>query len=345
MSTLYGAPGSAAHAEGSQTIAGGDASHAEGSQTSAFGLGSHSEGYQTTAQGDSSHAEGDNSSSDGENSHAEGQSTSASANAAHAEGSYTIASQQSAHSEGNYTTASGSNSHAEGYGSRSTNDSAHSEGNYTTASGQFSHTEGTYTTASANAAHAEGRYSDASGEHSHAEGDSTIAQNAHSHAAGSFNVGTELDTIHETGIGTNDYDRRNAFEIYNDGRIIAPELDTSLINSSKSLITKEYLNMALGSSSLPSSSKSNILYNNGSEWVSTTSRGANVGDTIAWDGNEWVIGAPQSPDTFKVVDTLPAASTELFEKIRYSIEDSAMFVCVANVTNPTSDSDCFWLQR
>jgi hypothetical protein len=58
-----------------------------------------------------------------------------------------------------------------------------------------------------------------------------------------FNVGTSSDTIHETGIGTGWDDRKNAFEIYIDGKVVAPELTTTLINDSNTpgrvLITKE----------------------------------------------------------------------------------------------------------
>lgn len=100
---------------------------------------------------------------------------------------------------------------------------------------------GYYATASGDNSHVEGVYSTASGYASHAEGYYTAAQNDYMHAAGIFNVGTATDTIHETGIGTSIADKKNAFEIYTDGRIKAPELTTSLINDTSSLTTKEYV--------------------------------------------------------------------------------------------------------
>jgi len=58
-----------------------------------------------------------------------------------------------------------------------------------------------------------------------------------------YNVGTANDTIHETGIGVDDANRKNAFEIYTDGRVVAPELTTAIIGSSsnKTLVTREYI--------------------------------------------------------------------------------------------------------
>jgi predicted small secreted protein len=98
-----------------------------------------------------------------------------------------------------------------------------------------------YTSTSGFAAHAEGEHTSVLKRAGHAEGFYTIAQNDYMHAAGKYNIGTAIDTIHETGIGTSDADRKNAFEIYTDGRIIAPELTTALINTDKSLVTKEYV--------------------------------------------------------------------------------------------------------
>lgn len=169
----------------------------------------------------------------GKASFAEGNKTLASGVASHAEGYNTIASgDYGAHAEGCATTASGENSHAEGY--------------KTTASGKNSHVEGYKATASGYAAHAEGFESKAYGWYSHAEGYETIAQNTNMHAAGRYNVGTAKDTIHEIGIGASVTDRKNAFEIYTDGRLKAPELTTVLISDPRSLVTKEYVDVTIG---------------------------------------------------------------------------------------------------
>lgn len=76
--------------------------------------------------------------------------------------------------------------------------------------------------------------------YSHAEGHGTIARNEAQHVQGKYNIPT-LDTIHETGIGTDDTNRANAFEIYTDGRVHAPELTQALITDTRSLVTKEYV--------------------------------------------------------------------------------------------------------
>ena len=97
--------------------------------------------------------------------------------------------------------------------------------------------------------HAEGSGTTASGYTAHTEGHGTIAKNDYMHAEGLYNVGTSADTIHETGIGTRDTDRKNAFEIYTDGKVRAPELTTALIDNPRSLTTKEYVDAQGGGGS------------------------------------------------------------------------------------------------
>ena len=46
-----------------------------------------------------------------------------------------------------------------------------------------------------------------------------------------------------------------------------------------------------------------------------------------------------------VVQSLPAPTLDNYETAVYVIDDTTEYVCVSNVLNPTSDSDCFWLQR
>ncbi len=122
----------------------------------------------------------------------------------------------------------------------------------------FSNSLASSTTAGATgtSSFAEGVGVQASGLGSHAEGDHTVAPNDYMHAAGKFNIGTSTDTIHETGIGIDDANRKNAFEIYTDGKIYAPELTTTLINdagtSNKVLITKEWVSDTLADYQLTS---------------------------------------------------------------------------------------------
>lgn len=110
------------------------------------------------------------------------------------------------------------------------------------ATGTYSYAEGFETEASGQYSHAEGIYTVANNSYGHAEGVYTIAKNTGSHAAGLYNIGTSTETIHETGIGINDTTRKNAFEIYDNGTLTAPESTIALIDSRgiKTLITKEY---------------------------------------------------------------------------------------------------------
>ena len=106
-------------------------------------------------------------------------------------------------------------------------DFSHAEGYYATASGEGSHAEGQGTTARGTCAHAEGNYSNASGNYSHAEGNSTITKNQSEHASGQFNVSSSVSTIFgdagntlfSVGNGTSSNNRKNAFEIRQNGDI------------------------------------------------------------------------------------------------------------------------------
>ena len=191
-------------------------------------------------------------SASGKESFAQGYNTTASGRYSHAEGGDSIASGRASHAEGYNTTASGVNSHTEGYS--------------TTASGINSHAEGYSTTASGEASHAEGYYTNASASNSHAEGKHTIAVNDNGHVAGKYNVGISRDTIHETGIGTGTGDRKNAFEIYTDGTLTAPEATSTEIQArgNQALVTIDYLLSAEFGSALPTTDPGVVgkLWNN-----------------------------------------------------------------------------------
>ena len=147
-----------------------------------------------------------------------------------------------AFAEGMNAVASGDYSHTEGRINVASAHAAHAEGWSTEATGGQSHAEGHLTKATSINSHAEGMETESSGFASHSEGWGTIAQNDVSHAAGKYNIGTSPDTIHETGIGEYN-DRKNAFEIYIDGTLTAPESTIDLINARgpKTLVTKEYV--------------------------------------------------------------------------------------------------------
>ncbi len=180
----------------------------------------------------------------------------------------TSASTYYAIAEGAATSANGEGSHAEGRGSR--------------AQGHASHAEGQQSVAGGYASHAEGLFTQANGSGSHSEGTGTIAQNNYQFAGGMYNVGTANDTIMEVGIGTGTSNRMNAFEIYTDGSILAPEFSIAEINArgNTSLTTKEYVDNAIATNA-------NNIYNNDgtiSEDRSIAGTGAHTVDFNMTDG-------------------------------------------------------------
>jgi hypothetical protein len=86
----------------------------------------------------------------------------------------------------------------------------------------------------------------ATGDHSVSFGKETIARNTGSFVVGQYNEGTKINTVVEVGIGVETSggpDRKNALEIFRDGRVDVPELSITMIEggNGRSLITKEYL--------------------------------------------------------------------------------------------------------
>lgn len=160
----------------------------------------------------------------GDGAHSEGVNTKATQRGSHAEGRDTYAAGQYSHAEGRETEAFYA-SHAEGRGSKATGDISHAEGLGTYAIGDHTHAEGQNTHAVGLNAHAEGLRGWANGQHSHAEGVDTVTSNTAEHAEGKFNKSNKADgsfgsagnTLHSIGIGTSASDRKNAFEIMQNG--------------------------------------------------------------------------------------------------------------------------------
>lgn len=100
---------------------------------------------------------------------------------------------------------SGSYSHAEGYGTK--------------ASVSYSHAEGAYSAAKKNGSHAEGYNTIADGEYSHTEGGYTKTTNQYEHASGKYNKSTKDVTLASIGCGTDDNNRKNAFEVDTSGNV------------------------------------------------------------------------------------------------------------------------------
>lgn len=156
--------------------------------------------------------------------HSEGINTKATQRGSHAEGRDTYAAGQYSHAEGRETEAFYA-SHAEGRGSKATGDVSHAEGLGTYAIGDHTHAEGQNTHAVGLNAHAEGLRGWANGQHSHAEGVDTVTSNTAEHAEGKFNKSNKADgsfgsagnTLHSIGVGTSASDRKNAWEIMQNG--------------------------------------------------------------------------------------------------------------------------------
>ena len=206
---------------GEGCTASGRDSYAEGSGSAAIGECAHAEGF-STASKDYSHAEC-NSTASGEYAHSEGSGSEASGKYAHSEGQYTVASGECSHAEGVYSTASGEDSHAEGSDTTAEGVYAHAEGSETKALEEASHAEGYFSEASGKYAHAECWYTAAHGIGSHAEGISTITTNQGEHAEGMYNVSHAWEdgiggTRSSVGIGSGDFDRRNAIEVFDTGQ-------------------------------------------------------------------------------------------------------------------------------
>ena len=87
-------------------------------------------------------------------------------------------------------------------------------------------------------------------------GDNLIARNKGQFVSGRYNIGDARDTIHETGIGFSTSIRKNAFEIYTDGTLTAPESTPALTQARglQTLVPISYLLSSEFGNSLPTSS-------------------------------------------------------------------------------------------
>lgn len=164
----------------------------KGTSSIASGAKSIAVGLNTTASGANSHAEGNNTIASGINSHAEGAGG---------------------------TEARGEHSHAEGWNNLSSGDKSHSEGEKNTASGVNSHVGGFESTASGKRSFAHGYRANASGENSISLGTATQATKDGEMAVGRFNI-SDSHTRFSVGIGTADNNRKNAFAVTDEGKVL-----------------------------------------------------------------------------------------------------------------------------
>ena len=118
---------------------------------------------------------------------------------------------------GNYTVKNPSDNISSVQKVLNSSSSSSSSGYITYSTGQ-GYSIGDTTTASGENSFAEGADTTASGDYSHAEGYYTQTTNTSEHAEGKFNV-SNSNTISSIGIGSTSNDRKNAFEVLNNGNI------------------------------------------------------------------------------------------------------------------------------
>lgn len=172
--------------------------------------------YKSTGQGALNI--GQNSKSSGDYSNAQGNNTQSTGNYSHSEGNQSKSIGESSHAEGNNSSSDGNYSHSEGQETHSYGIASHSEGKETQAKGNYSHSEGIKSQSQGQYSHSEGDSTIASGYASHTEGLGTITSNSYEHASGKYNK-SNSDTLYSIGIGTSNANRKNAFEVKENGDI------------------------------------------------------------------------------------------------------------------------------
>lgn len=242
--------GKNSHAEGNGTIAGDNSAHSEGTGTQALGKYSHAEGLETNAIGERSHAEGQESVARGKNSHAEGQGTEAAGKNSHAEGRRdkivvpetiiedrlrSAASEKTMYESLTYSAAKTVYSIGDRLWKIST-DGVSWEDVYDkniTVSALWDNSPWVTLSKKLNIGNKPAsryvkflhKWSEeypedrgSVGVCSHTEGINTYAQNEGEHAEGKYNKSNN-NTIHSIGIGTSYEDKKNAFEVLDNGLI------------------------------------------------------------------------------------------------------------------------------
>jgi len=187
-------------------------------------------------------------------------------------------------------------------------------GTDTSARGENSIAEGYKTTAYKNYAHAEGWLSVADGIASHAEGYGTLARNNFMTAAGKFNTGNTPGVLFEVGIGEDIVNRKNAFQIFDDGAIVAPYCNDTLvsIHGPHTLATSQYVDDRITAFSL-----------NDLDDVDLESNLPHPNQVLKYDGTKWTAQADSNSNLVSSVngdigdvilntDDIPEGSTNLY---------------------------------
>lgn len=205
-----------------------------------------------------------------------GSGSTASASHSVAEGWYSKASGLYSHAEGQYTNSLNYATHSEGSNTTASRGYSHAEGEYSYAFGVASHVEGGRTYTTKDYSHAEGWYSYAYGTAAHSEGIRTVTYNEGEHASGKYNISrggdltTDKLTIFTVGIGTAQNDRKNAFEIMQNGDLYlygVGNYNGTTINNDTLPIQTYLSNMGLwepgeGNESIKVKNRNNTAYGN-----------------------------------------------------------------------------------
>ena len=243
------------HAEGKETQALGNASHAEGLQTIASGPSSHAEGEANVAGGDCSHVEGYLNETTKTGAHVEGKNNKAEAHYTHVEGIGNVSDGYFSHTEGVghgffigirsgksestlYEVPSiedrdrisvGDKVYRKGYKEVTVKEIYSGDSKWIKLSDKIGHIrpydeDDDLTYEKVLFISVEGQMNRASGVGSHAEGVGTQTSNYGESAVGRFNESKE-GLIFSVGNGTSDEDRRNAFEVYENGHVYFKTLE------------------------------------------------------------------------------------------------------------------------
>ena len=121
------------------------------------------------------------------------------------------------HAEGRETEALSSYSHAEGHQTKANGISSHAEGYKCEASSYCSHAEGYNTKANSYYSHAEGYETETKKYYTHAGGLGTIADQECQTSIGKFNIKNNTNSLFSIGNGTDDNNRSDAFNVYQNG--------------------------------------------------------------------------------------------------------------------------------
>jgi len=195
-------------------------------------------------------------------------------------------------------------------------------GPYSTVSGGYRNIAGDYysTVTGGFDNTASGRYSTASGYYNTAwsYGETSIGLHGTLYTGTSQTAWSYEDRLFNIGNGTGTGARSDAFQILKSGEIIGSSLSTDIIASGdpRTLITKEYLSGATGTTTSPAGSDTEIQFNNAGSF------GANTGFT--WDGTKLHVEGQSSGEIYAAMTVSTVDSgTGRSQPLNVSLSDTS----------------------